>query len=370
MNPVSELHNKAMELADAAIAAQRRGGAGDARALFERAFQSEAAAIAELEKHGRIEPNYSVLHRSAATLALDCGRPRDAEKIAAKALAEDPHPAILPELREVMEQAFFIANLHDNNIMLAPNELRMHFTGNDVGYGWADQSEVANRTDGSLKIIRRLDDWKQDKPFEEKMSSKNPYRFYSEIPEAASYAVTLRLATSFHQPELPGIGMDLESRLGEFVELMAFLNNATDEGVAERIPDDAYRRNFLGLVKRLAPDGDRIRKIDFATQSAGEPHAAILDRPAKEMPSFRASKGTKDSEPIEIKGQLLYADALKTSTIRLVDDSGETHGIIVPKGMMNDIVRPLWDSYVQVKGTRRGKALLLDEIDSVEPPSP
>lgn len=105
MNPVSELHNQAMELADAALYAQRRGRSDDARSLFEQAYEKEMAAIAELETRGRVEPNYSVLHRSAAWLALNGDRPRDAEKIAAKALAQDPHPAVIHELREVMEQA-------------------------------------------------------------------------------------------------------------------------------------------------------------------------------------------------------------------------------------------------------------------------
>ncbi len=368
MNPVSELHNKAMELADSAFSAQRRGRADEARALFEQALEHEKAAIAELEARGRIEPNYSVLHRSAAWLALNGDLPREAEKIAANALAQDPHPAILPELRDVMEQAFFKGNLAAGNVTLAPHDLRMHFVGNDVGYGWADQSEVAVRIDSSLKIIRRLDDLHQAKPFEEKIASKNPYRFYSGLAEAASYAVTLRLATSFHQPELPGVGMDVESRLGEFVELMATLNDATNESVEERIPDDAYRRNFLALAKRMAPDGDRIKKVDFATKLAGEPRTAALDRPAKEMPTFRASKDPQRAEPKEIYGQLLYADATKTNKIKLVEDEGNTHAIIVPKGMMNDIVRPLWDSYVRVIGTPKGKSLVLDEIDPADPP--
>lgn len=368
MNPVSELHNKAMELADSAFHAQRRGRSDEARSLFEQAYEKEMAAIAELERLGRVEPNYSVLHRSAAWLAINCNRLRDAEKTAAKALAQDPHPAVIHELREVMEQAFFIGNLQAKNIALAPDELRMHFVGGDVGYGWADQSEVAVRVDGSLKIIQRIDDLKQGKPFEEKISSKNPYRFYSKLPEAASYAVTLRLAASVHQPELPGIGMDIASRLGEFVELMGMLNSAADESIAERIPDDAYRRNFLGLAKRMAPDGERIKKIDFATRLAGKPRAAVLERPPKEMPTFRASKETAASEPMEIQGQLRYADALRTNKIKLVDDNGKTHDIIVPKGMMNDIVRPLWDSYVRVKGTPKGKALSLDEIDPADPP--
>ena len=105
MTRASDLHGKAMEHANFAFIARMRGDEAQARTLFEQAFALEVEGIAALEESERVEPWLSVLHRSAATLALDCDRPRDAEKIAAKALAQDPHPAILPELRDVMEQA-------------------------------------------------------------------------------------------------------------------------------------------------------------------------------------------------------------------------------------------------------------------------
>lgn len=87
------LHEEAMALADEADAARAAGK--DASQLFFRAFQCEWAA-AQLV---RLEPSRSILLRSAATLAHECNRARDAEKAIGLALSGDP-PA---ELRRSLE---------------------------------------------------------------------------------------------------------------------------------------------------------------------------------------------------------------------------------------------------------------------------
>jgi hypothetical protein len=46
----------------------------------------------------------------------------------------------------------------------------------------------------------------------------------------------------------------------------------------------------------------------------------------------------------------------------LVDQNGLRHSIVVPPGMMDDIVRPLWDSRVMVTGQQHGRQILLTDI--------
>jgi len=104
MNKIKELHNKSMDLAERAFIARANGNENESVSLSEKALKSELAAISELEKTGRVEPTYSVLCRSAGTLALDCHQIREAEKIVAKALSREPPPEIADELRELLEQ--------------------------------------------------------------------------------------------------------------------------------------------------------------------------------------------------------------------------------------------------------------------------
>ena len=104
MSAVNDFHHQAMDFAGHALMERMRGNAEEALNLFEQALENELAAINALQEP--VEPTYSVLHRSAATLAMDCHRFRQAEQIAAKALAQNPHPEIAEELRDLMAQLY------------------------------------------------------------------------------------------------------------------------------------------------------------------------------------------------------------------------------------------------------------------------
>ena len=103
MSEINRLHDRAMDLTALAFMERARGNAEKASELFESALECELAAIEALDEY--IEPTFSVLHRSAATLALDCNQYRVAERLAAKALGQEPPAEIAEELRDVLEQA-------------------------------------------------------------------------------------------------------------------------------------------------------------------------------------------------------------------------------------------------------------------------
>lgn len=100
---INELHNQAMEFAEEAFLSKKRGNEEEAQSLFRRAFELEARA-ARIVAQTDVEPSRSVLLRSAATLALDCGETREAEKLVAIALAGDPPETIADELRDLLDQ--------------------------------------------------------------------------------------------------------------------------------------------------------------------------------------------------------------------------------------------------------------------------
>ena len=102
MSAVNDFHNKAMEFTELALLARRRGDNQAALPLFEQALEAEVKAIESMDEY--VEPTFSVLHRSAGTLALDCNQLRRAEQLAARALAHEPPPEIAAELRDLLEQ--------------------------------------------------------------------------------------------------------------------------------------------------------------------------------------------------------------------------------------------------------------------------
>jgi hypothetical protein len=102
MNIVNELHQQAMELAEKAFVLRRQSKRDEARALSYQAFLLEKQAA----ENAKTEPTRSVLHRSAATLARDCGEYREAERLIAAALCGDPPEVIADELRQLLNEVY------------------------------------------------------------------------------------------------------------------------------------------------------------------------------------------------------------------------------------------------------------------------
>ena len=76
---------------------------------------------------------------------------------------------------------------------------------------------------------------------------------------------------------------------------------------------------------------------------------------------------SEGGKPIEVTGRLLLADARKVEgKIQLIETDGTAHTIIVPEGMMDDIVKPLWDEVVTVTGIRSKSRIYLKEITKME----
>ena len=105
MSALDKFHNKAMEVAFFADQERRRGNEKQAAELFEQALDLELKALEKITEP--VEPTYSIMHRSAGWLALDCNKPRLAEQLACKALAGDsPHPKIVEELRDLLAETY------------------------------------------------------------------------------------------------------------------------------------------------------------------------------------------------------------------------------------------------------------------------
>jgi hypothetical protein len=104
MSSVADDHECAMELTDQALAARRRGDEQQAEAYFREALSHEQRAAAQVAPDLSAEPTRSVLHRSAASLAVQCGELREAERLIAVALAGNPPDEIAEELRDLWQQ--------------------------------------------------------------------------------------------------------------------------------------------------------------------------------------------------------------------------------------------------------------------------
>ena len=143
------------------------------------------------------------------------------------------------------------------------------------------------------------------------------------------------------------------------------VNKNENMALKERIPDDAYFENFVSLAKQIAPDGNRVTHVGLTLERDDGEKRVIIQRKKNDW-DFSSDDKVKDEDMdrVEIRGTLRSADATKKrhGSIELVDQQNAIHKIKVPLGMMADIVRPMFDYDVVVKGTRdnRGNVFLED----------
>ena len=100
MNVVTVLHNKAMEFADEALLAKMEGNKDASLSFFEKAFSLEKEAATSIDQKN---DSWYILIRSAASLAINCGRYQDAEALIQMGLSRNPPDFLVRELNELSD---------------------------------------------------------------------------------------------------------------------------------------------------------------------------------------------------------------------------------------------------------------------------
>ena len=104
MSDIQNLHHQAMNLAESAFLQEKKGNADAANRLCQLAFEAELKAANLAAQKDVAEPTRSVLHRSAATLAIRCGKPEEAKRLIEVGLKGNVPTEIAYELRELLTQ--------------------------------------------------------------------------------------------------------------------------------------------------------------------------------------------------------------------------------------------------------------------------
>lgn len=365
-----------MEQTDLAFAARQQGDEVLALHYFHRAYELEAQAAAAYITRLDAEPTRSVLFRSAATLALNCKLLPQAEKLVCTALIGNPPDDIAEELRDLLEQIYFERHLALRGIQLQSDEIQMSIAGKAVGFGIAPTEAFLRRVETAENLLYRTAERQQGKPYRDRgrrdKSLSENLQLFMTVPRAASFAVTFRVGAS-QQLSLPGLSHG-EKVIDELVECLELYQSGDDERLHERITEEAYYRNFVSLAQNIAPDGRNVDLVGFTAVRSGEPKQVQLIYSPPAVPPFKdhaQQRPAKDEKPdentVEVTGTLKFASSLKkTNEIQLVSAGNIRHTVVVPTGMMSDIVKPLWEEEVAVTGTQKGKKIYLTQIRPAE----
>ena len=124
MSQIQTLHQQAMDLAEAAAVARLRGATEQATQLTRQAFEKETQAAALIANSLDAEPTRSVLHRSAASLAIECGELQVAERLITTALSGNSPLEIAEELKDLFIQINLKQYLKRQGIHIDLNQLQ------------------------------------------------------------------------------------------------------------------------------------------------------------------------------------------------------------------------------------------------------
>jgi hypothetical protein len=123
MTQVNVLHKEAMDLAELAQVAKLRGEIEQSNHLLRQAFTQESSAAALIANHWESEPTRSVLHRSAASLAIECEEFEIANRLIATALSGNPPAEIAEELQDLFIQINLRQYLQRRGVALDEEQL-------------------------------------------------------------------------------------------------------------------------------------------------------------------------------------------------------------------------------------------------------
>ena len=345
------LHNRAMRLAD--------------QGLFLQAMEVELDAASKLSESSGLA--WSILMRSAAALALKSKNSRMAEKVASRALATDLHPDVIDEVRDIWERASFDRHLEYNHLELGRSEVLLSLVGPSAADGMTFLSELTDRVVNLERLIYRIAQRLMNKAYgrltKEVLGS---FRAFAAVPTSGSFAIAIRLAHAQPaQTSFPGM-LGTEMVVDELLDLLEIADGPYSDRIAERIPDEAYRTNFIGLSRKLAPDGDRIKQVGFAAHSRDGIRKLSVTTHANE---FLPVKLPDTYGPLStISGYLRFASA-RTNRIKIETVDGKPEEVDVPEALVDDIVRPLWNFHVtaEVARNKRQKLLRLQRIWESDP---
>ncbi|BAQ34032.1 MULTISPECIES: hypothetical protein [Dehalococcoides] len=372
MNTIKELHQHAMELADKAVFERINGNVEASIDYYKQACEYEKQAANSISKDAQNEPTRSILFRSAASLAIKANDKAVAENLVFNGLAGFPPDDIKAELLELFDQIDFERHLDAKGIVLNSNDCLITFDGNAIGPGTTPGTILIKKLQSFQKLLSRTVERKLGHPFREFGTLPKiiqDYDLYITASRSGSFKLALRVSNPKARP-LPGFGIEFiepDLIVEEIMDCLDVYNRGDSKELLNRITDEAYYRNFVSIAKNLSPDGEDVTSVIFEANKNNNKKLVVLKTPRTQIkfPMLKTADSDK-IESIEVTGYLNSANKIRDNYIIIVDSNEKELGKFeVPKGIMDDIVKPLWGSFVNVIGHKIGANKYLDEIKEV-----
>jgi hypothetical protein len=380
MTTVKDLHPQAMDLADEAFRLRRKGSDTEARFFFLQALELEHKAASLLPPTEESEPSRSILYRSAASLAYNGEDYKTAERLIANALLGFPPLEIREELKNLYEDINFMRHLAVQGVTLSKNKWIMTIYGNATSYGGTLVEPLMHRVEKVTTLFYRTVE--RMLGIEYRISSsvkkeiKNTYGLYVNAFAPGSFAVSFQIGAPTQQMPLiadweKSKPVSPDSVIAEVMECLEMLEREQPEQLKERIKDETYYENFVGIAKQIAPDGNDVKFVGFKSLVNGEEKPVALKKSREQLRNtFHITELAEEEgvDKVSYRGTLTFASSpqsKKYGTVKLLEaETGHPYNIKVPIALMKDVVQPYYEERVSVIAFKKGKTLYLDEITS------
>lgn len=372
LQEIEKIHNNAMVLLEKAQLAKITHDISLYNELMLNAFKHENEAAMKLVNE-ELEPSRSILFRSAANIAYNIGLFPEAERLVCLGLSGTPPEWVANELRDLYENINMSRHLQLKGIVLSEEEFQVSFTGNDVGFGFIRSEDYLPRAEALSKILQRTAQRKTQKGLYSKRIPKtisDGFMPLLSIPRAASFAVTFKIA-------IPGEQMTLfeevpkKEVIKEVMECIDLLEHNQLDELKTKIDSQEYFDNFMGLCDNILPDGDSIKTIGFTYNTTNVEKQIVVKKVKEKLEISPNQANLSDrnvlvcmnkGEEVTIRGVLQVADKSNDRSEIKINSQGVLYKVRVPEGQIDDVVRPLWDKQVILKGRKHSKTIIELEI--------
>lgn len=380
MKSTDELHTEAMNFAEEAFILKRKGSVSEADELFKKALFLEQQAAEQLSLSEASEPSRSILYRSAASLAFNTKEYDLSERLIAMGLSGYPPNDIKEELKILYEDVNFLRHLKSKGILLDQNQFLMTLAGNAVKFGGTSAEFLMSRVEKISSLFYRTVERMLKRPYRVsggvEKEIKQKYGLFINAFAPSSFAVAFQLGTPDPQMNLPGFENESEIKpeqvVDEIMECFEIFEKGESDSLKEKFFDEDYYGNFVGLAKKIAPDGQNISMVGFTSIRNGADKPVALRKSRNLIKKEYELKVTQleDSSKkfFSYSGILMRANTPlrgKYGTVGLVEQgTNEKFDIKVPISIMKDVVQPYYEESVVVQGYAIENTLYLEEIDS------
>ncbi|WP_322508125.1 hypothetical protein [Anaerolinea sp.] len=367
------LHQQALEWADKAYIARKKGRWEASVEYARQALQYEIEAAEKLPPVSNSEPTRSILYRGAASLAYQAKDYKLALQLIEKGRTPHAPEEILFDLDNLAQDVRFALYLQEIGFTLSNEEALISLRGQATGYGTILYKEFIRRLNALMNLLQRTAERLNHREY--RRSGRPERQVFEPMIATAppgSFAFKLRLALA--DITQLSLWVNTENILSEIVTNIEIATANNPEVLKERFlaqtsseeQANLYLRNFLAITKQIAPDGKHIEEFSITTVRQQVLLTSAQGKNIQDtLQSILQDDESGQGEPITVIGELDRADKRKNKIEITEERTYKTYTVVVKEGL-EDVVRSYFGERVTVQGMIKNDSIYLQDIGPAE----